>query len=625
MPPVGRRVFTLLLLVGAFLLAGPAGPASAHAYLAGSAPSDGAVVVAAPGELALHFSESVVLAATHIDVVDSDGHHYQPTNLRLLGGSDDTEDPTSVVAKLPQLPKNAYRVSWETLSSDDLHRTSGVVIFGIGTQVKAAPLAEPLPRAEEAGLRWIVFLGLSLTLGGLFAGRLLRRQDPESRSARRAEMLALTGATAAALVAIGLLVDQVASGGWPAGGLLGSTYGRHWIVREAGLLLLSVTTTLARVRASRMPERATPGRTLNVITAVGAAAACTGSALLGHSGAAHGFSPTRVAADAAHLAAAGLWAGAVVVFALLAAPVLRAGGRQASDLRGALRAFGLPAAACVGVMLVTGVFLASSVVGSVDAALLTFYGRTLLVKLGVAAIAAAFGLSHAIRLRRSRSGALPRRTLGLEAGAATLVLLLAGILTSAQPATEPQLVQRAASATVPVVDGQANDLQETLALRPNLPGRNVALVGIFDTRRPALAPVAQVRLSLVSPDGSAAAPVSAERLADGQWSAAFRLTTGGPIRVLVTVVRPGLPTAQRTYQWTVGSPQARAKPATVSRAPLSGVLRAVSAGLLAALLCAAAVILWLRRRSHPAPGPAPALEEGGEHEVQELVAADVGS
>jgi copper transport protein len=235
------------------------------------------------------------------------------------------------------------------------------------------------------------------------------------------------------------------------------------------------------------------------------------------------------------------------------------------------------------------------------------------------------GLSHAIRLRRGPAGAVPRRTLGLEAAAATLVLLLAGVLTSAQPATEPQLVQKASPATVPVVDGQADDLQETLTLRPNLPGPSVAVVGTFNTRRPALAPIAAVDVTVLSPDGAAALPVSAERLADGQWSVPVRLTTAGPIHVLVTVERPGMPVAKGTYQWTVGAPKTATKPATVSRAPISGVLRAVSAGLLATLLCAAVLVSWRRRPrrtlgmtlepSAPTP-PQPAAEQ---------IPADVGS
>ena len=46
--------------------------------------------------------------------------------------SEDTEEPVEVVATLPTLQRSSYRVSWETLSSDDLHRTSGVLVFGVG-------------------------------------------------------------------------------------------------------------------------------------------------------------------------------------------------------------------------------------------------------------------------------------------------------------------------------------------------------------------------------------------------------------------------------------------------------------------------------------------------------------
>src|ERR1700712_3782664 len=61
---------------------------------------------------------------------------------------------------------------------------------------------------------------------------------------------------------------------------------------------------------------------------------------------------------------------------------------------------------------------------------------------------------------------------------------MSALLTSGQPAREPQLVRYAADRAVPVVNGAAADLQETLAVKPNLPGANVVLVGVFDTRRP---------------------------------------------------------------------------------------------------------------------------------------------
>lgn len=594
--PPARRALYLLLVALAFVLAGPASPASAHAYLAGSTPGDGTVVASAPNELALHFSESVVLAATHLDVVDADGHHYSPTGMRLLGGSADTEDPTSVVATLPALPKNAYRVSWETLSSDDLHRTSGVVIFGVAKPVSAAPFSEPRPPADEVGLRWLTFLALALAFGGALCARLFRRHDPQSRAAMRCEWLSATGAGAGALLAVGLLLDQLSRGGWAAGRLLLGPYGQRWAVREAGFLLLLVAVT-GRIRRGGSTSGAA-----GAAFAAGAGAACIGSALIGHAGASRPLSLTRIVADAAHLAAAATWAGGVIALAVMALavrPLRRAGGSQGEQLRLTLRAFAVPAATCVGVMIVTGVYLASDVVGSVDAAVTTFYGRALLVKLVLALVAGALGLSHAVRLRRSRSAGTPRRTLAFEATAAAAILLLAGVLTSSQPATEPQFVQQSAAPTVPVVDGQAMDLQETLALRPNLPGRNVALVGVFDTRRPAPAALSAVDVTLLSPTGGVPVTVAAEKLADGRWSAPVALSSTGALKVLITVHRPGMRDATATYRWTVGEAAATAAPAraTVSRQPVGPLLRAVAAWLLALLAGAAAAMLWRRRRT----------------------------
>ena len=127
----------------------------------------------APAQIELEFSESVLLSATHLDLVDSTGHRY-PTTLSLAGEDAEGSEGLVVVAALPPLPHSAYRVTWSTLASDDLHSTSGVLVFGVGSgqQVTAAGLSEPLPQPGEAALRWVVFLALSLAVGGGVAARL---------------------------------------------------------------------------------------------------------------------------------------------------------------------------------------------------------------------------------------------------------------------------------------------------------------------------------------------------------------------------------------------------------------------------------------------------------------------
>jgi copper transport protein len=579
-----RRVVGVAVAAAALVILLPAAPASAHAFLTDSNPADGAVYATAPSTLRLEFSESVVIAATRIDIVDSTGRHYEPRALRLVhsGSADSTEEPAQVVGDLPALPRSAYRVNWETLSSDDLHRTGGVLVFGVNEPVKASPFVEPTPRPEEAAVRWLIFLGLAAALGGQLGARLYRRRPAEfgQHAANRCRWISVGGAAMALVASAALLVDQLRSN-WPTvGHLLTSSYGVRWDVRELGLLAL-LAGGLLRLGLARKRNVA------NLLVGAGAACACIGTALLGHAASGPGFAPTRTVADASHLAAAATWSGMLLVALLVVVPQLRVGGTSAAGARAVLRSFGVPAAWCVSVMVVTGVYLASGVVGSVDAALFTFYGRALLIKLAVVGLASGFALINMRRLHGRDPRPSLRRTVCAEALVAVAILGLAAVLTSGQPAREPQFVAQSTLAVVPVVDTQVADLQESLAIRPNQPGRNVVLVDVFDTRRPALAPVRRVLVTFVGLDGKTTPPVSAVRSTDGKWSVAANLDAPGRTRVRVDVQRAGLPDASHMYRWTVGGAPATARPATVSNRPLAGILETL------ALVCAALLaIAW---------------------------------
>ena len=594
------RLAAVLAAVVLAVLAGPVPGAQAHAFLARSNPADGQVLAAAPAQLRLDFSESVVLAATQIDVVDGSGRHITPTGLTLAAQGDqdaadadagqDTEEPVEVVAALPKLGRGSYRISWETLSSDDLHRTSGVLVFGVGQMVTAGGLDEPAPPPLEAGLRWLVLLGLSGALGGALAGSLLRRGgegDPHTSDAVRAASLArrgsVAGAVTAATAALVLLVTQLAFAGGRAVPLLWSSYGLRWGLREVGLLLL-VRAALGRPGVPRLGARR--------LTLPGAALACLGTALLGHSGTSLDMS--RLAASAAHVGAATTWSGCVVILAVVLAPRVRAGGAALESARVVLRRFGPPAAVCVAVMVVTGVYLSSEVVGSVDAALLTIYGRTLLLKVALAGVAGALALVNTLRLRRRQPRSTPRRTVLAEAVAAVGVLALAAVLTSGQPAMEPQLVRSTSRAPDGLVDRKVADLQETLSIRPNRPGANVVLVDVFDTRRPAPSPVRQVVVSLTSASGQEGPSLRAEPLPDGRWSVNTDLASTGAVKVHVTAMRRGLPDTTTTYGWTVGGAPSPTRPAVVSTAPVGPLLRLAAALLALALLGAGLLTPQLR-------------------------------
>jgi len=612
------RAGWLALGLGLATLLGPAaGGASAHAYLTGSSPSDGESLATAPTTVRLEFSEHLVVESTRIVVTDSAGREYPLRALRaepietglqsaeaepgagLEGAVADTEAPLAIVAGIPPLRPGAYHLAWESLSSDDLHRTAGGLTFGIGTAVDATGVSEAPPDPVDAARRLALFLGLSLALGGAVVGRLAHRRDGEEMTtveARCARIGVVGALLTAGSAAVWLLLDAVRAGGWVASG----TYATHWALREAALLILAV------LLARRAPVW---------LVAAAALGACVATASLGHSGLTGGA--TWVTASALHLLTATAWAGSV---ALLGWVALR---HRALDLpRGQvtaiMRRFLWPATVSVSIVAVTGIYLASDVVVSVDAALTTSYGRLLLAKLAVVALAGLLAAGTSRRLHRGNRApaepsspgdpadrtartrvagpALRSRRIAAEAGLLGLALVLAAAITSGQPPISPLLVD-AVDGQSQTLDRTVGDLQETVRVGPNAPGDGVATVEVLQTRRPVLGPVTGVSVAVGS---RAAAP--ARHVAATRWVAGVRLTGSGPTTITVIVDRRSLPPTSATFDWVVGPPVS-APARVVSRAPLAGPLQLLAAALTVGLLMLLAQQLRRRPRSRPRLDP----------------------
>jgi putative copper export protein/methionine-rich copper-binding protein CopC len=687
----------LAVAAALMLLIGPgARSVSAHAYLTTSSPSDGESLTSAPAELRLEFSEHVVLESTHIVVTDANGQSHPVTNLRAedvtsasstpddqtqwqpgadedaeeaapspedeaaaeAAGVVDTEAPLAVIADVPDLPAGAYHVTWETLSSDDLHRTAGGFAFGVNTAVLADSrdgVVETPPDLVDAVGRWLVYGGLGLALGAALVGRLVGRLGDAlggdgSAGLRRAGTVGAAGAAVAGALWFALELARVG------GSAVSGSYAARWGAREVALLLLALV-----IARGRRP----------VWTAALGVAASVATVLLGHTGLKGG--PTWTAASALHLLASVTWFGAVVVLGWL---VLRhrAHGLGHEHVREVLRGFFRPAAVLVAAVAVTGVYLAGDVVVSVDAVLTTVYGRVLLAKvLLVAAVgllalvtshrlhrrpdkttphpidsavfsiesaqfpveraafpidsaefpveraefpidSAVFPIESARRRRILRGRPLPRRRIVLEATGLGLAVALAAVLTSGQPAISPSLVDGPAAAPSPILDHSAEGLQETVVISPNRPGDSVLTLDIFDARRPSPGPVTGVSVTLPARTGAASsAPVVAHRLSDHRWAAGIRLRETGTTPVTVTVRRQGMAPTVTTFDWVVGRGSA-APTAVVSRAPISDALQRVALGLLVAILLVGALVWRVgsrrRRRSSTAPPPAPRPDDG---------------
>ncbi|GAA5035471.1 hypothetical protein GCM10023258_37360 [Terrabacter aeriphilus] len=604
-----RRLRSVLALVVAALalVVGGAAPASAHAYLASSSPADGTSLQDAPRVVELRFTEHVVLESTEVTITDTAGRRYAPRALALAETDEDREAPATIVATLPALPVGAYHVAWRTLSSDDLHQSSGLLAFGVQDEVAAAGPSESAPDALETAGRWAVLSGLGLALGALLlCGRpLARTPDPRTRARLRARLwsLARTGAALAASAALLVTVLDLARFGTSA---FTTGYAVRWLGREAALVIV------VAALATRAPAAWSAARRERLALAAGLLAALL-TVALGHVGLRGGA--TWALAATAHLAAASAWMGAVACLALLVLRHRRE-GRPAGELAPLLTGFRVPAVVAVVVVAVSGVYLASDIVVSVDAVLLTGYGRILLAKLAVAALVGVLALRTTRAVHDRRAGGAPGATLSsgtavadvdsdaapdaeavspavrprvvVEAVGLSFVVVLGALLASGQPAVSPRLV--VADPPSLIDDRPVADLQQTVVLRPNRPGASVAVVDVLDTRRPSPGPVTGVTVSV----GSTPAP--AAPVTRGRWAAGVTLPAQGPLDVRVAVHRRGLPDVVSTIRWVVG-PDAVDARVLVSKAPLAGPLTALA--VLLALAAVAGAFLVRRRSGRP--------------------------
>jgi copper transport protein len=272
---------------------------------------------------------------------------------------------------------------------------------------------------ETAAARWLLFAGLSVALGGL-AGRGLARQYKGTFPAPlpmpwalRGSLLGVVASAWLALIALG--------GADPAVGLahaarLPST--TQGAVAGVELVSFLIAAGLLRLRQ--------PGWSVLPLLAVVAAEGVR----------AHPESILPVAGALityCHLLPASLWAG-MLLYVLRAAASWR---DYPDEMRGLVRLYGNAAAWLFAVVVVTGV-ISALVLVPVSSLLTTAYGRILIVKAALVAVAAGLAVAGRVWLRRRPGrGAGPAVGTRLECGMLAAVLAVVALLTALTPSAHP--------------------------------------------------------------------------------------------------------------------------------------------------------------------------------------------
>ncbi|MGW9435233.1 copper resistance CopC/CopD family protein [Streptomyces sp. NPDC055607] len=388
-PRLGTALARLLILAAALLgtlLAGAA-PASAHAALTGSDPQDGAVVVTAPKEVNLTFSEQVAMSADSIRVLDPAGRRADTGEIRDLCSGSVVRYGVGLRAGLPD---GTYTVAWQAVSADS-HPVAGAFTFSLGAPSQtsvALPDQEPgggLVGALYGIARYLSYAGFAVLVGG---GAFVLVCWPHGASVRPVQRtvvrawLTLTGAT---LVMLLLRNPYTGSGelsdAFDLAGLKSVLETKTGAALTSRLLLLGAAALFVAVLFGSYTRRTDPKEKRDLVFGLGVGGTVVATGIAGTwalaEHASTGIQPgIAMPVDILHLLAVAAWLGGLTV-------LLVALYRTPSVDRAAVERFSKVAFASVAVLAATGLYQSWRQVGSWSALTGTRYGQLLLVKIGL--------------------------------------------------------------------------------------------------------------------------------------------------------------------------------------------------------------------------------------------------
>jgi copper transport protein len=419
------RRWPVVLAVAAAALILP-GSALAHVTLISSEPITQSRVDAPPTEVRLRFSQPVTITSNAVQVLAPDG--------TVLSGTSRTEDEGYVVvAPVSRLVDGTgYTVRWRVIGEDG-HSPAGVFTFGVG--IAAPPPTEAVGASgttwRDDVARWALFGALALLIGPLVVRLLILRGAVPDVLEKRFHLVSVVAAFLVIDVGIAGFVLRASNAlQLPIADL---PYGDLQPFAEKtrfGIAFLVMTLGFGVVAALLLVGWVFDRLELRWPALAVALALASGLSLSGHQATEPNASSLAELADWLHLVAASVWVGGVATLAFFVWPL------APSLRRTAFLGFARLAVLLVAVMVLAGGYLALVRLPELSDLWETLYGRLLLMKVAIVALALVWGAVHHFVVRpRLEAGEEPdvHPSLVGEAIVAFSVLLAAAILTNVAP------------------------------------------------------------------------------------------------------------------------------------------------------------------------------------------------
>ena len=576
-------------------------PAQAHSETVRSDPPNGGMVEVGRTSLTLWFDEPIGAAASTIELRTLDG-------LPVESSIDIDNGDLSVVVETAPLAHGSYVLDWHALSLVDGHASSGTIVFGAGLRpdVVAAEGAGP-PSAILLALRWAELTAVLVAIGALtIAGRVIATAGAGLGAAgdriRRAGVVAVACAAYAGVVTPFLRTRTSGADGtawlnqtWLT--LTGTSWGWLWLARELALLVALLA--MLRWRRDGLPQAAR-------LAFAALAGAVVVESLGGHAASLPVGSRVAALVGAAHVLAAGVWVGGLIVLVLIVAPLARRDVVVARNRLALGRAFSPLAAVSTLVLIATGVYQAGQHVPDLSSLSSTIYGAAVAAKvalLGLALLLAAVNtvlvdsalldrllparprvlLASAAPADRSRVFA---GTLVAEGVVLTIAVVAAAVLTSVPTAREVSVATQRVAPQSSNIDGLFLTFE---SVAEGSDGHRRLILRLRSTIQPEPAPVTGVDVRVTGPGGRTEL-VRLTEVEQGRYEGATDVEPVGDWEGFVAVHRMGIVDSVMATRWTVRS-------AAVEFSTPMRTLTMLVAGLLLAPLIG--LVLILRRRRLP--------------------------
>ncbi|MCI0709779.1 MAG: FixH family protein [Chloroflexi bacterium] len=544
-----RQLLIILLLLTSFFAS--VKPVVAHANLVRSDPPANTSLDVTPAEIRLWFTEPLEPEFSRFTLRDSSGDVIETPESQV-----DSSDPTQMFMQPGELPDGVYTVAWRVISAADGHSTQGSFSFGIGvdsSEIASIASTEEIP-PDEAGSRWLNLFSMALGVGGI--GFMLMVWRPAIGAhgyvtvKKRMMQVVWLGWFLIGITTIFVLLVQAAissdssiigamSSEFLDDVILSTRFGEIWQMRVAAWIVMGAGLIL-------MPRERRAGW---IVLAAGLVITLSNS-LNSHAGTAED-EVAGIANDWLHLTATALWVGGLVQFGLVALLIWRTEQKSTPLLAELTAHFSNYARIAVLALLITGIYSAWLLVGSVDALTGTQYGELLIIKLLLIMPLLAIAAINLIWTQRNLNAGKQiweRHLIGLigvEIALTVGVLAMVGSMTSVEFARSAHAKAQA----VPIMPEPSPYAQEDstdgmnigLSFAPGWVGDNDFAVTLTDRRGNPIEDASLIRMRFKHmTENLGESEIRPEHQGDGVYTiSAPTLSVEGEWRIRLTIQRPG--------------------------------------------------------------------------------------